>query len=155
MTDQRRNGFCTHCQKRVEVFRPGTNHPLHLLLTLVTLGLWLIPWILHSVKIGGWRCSQCGSKAVNLSSSMGRTPAPRMKRCPFCAEEIRFEAVKCRYCGSELTDSNPTSISSPYANFAVVNQAPPRSRSHGGEFGIAVLETMLDSTMQAVSWVLH
>lgn len=39
------------------------------------------------------------SKDAVVSDSAG------FKKCPFCAEAVRLEAIKCKHCGSTLTTS--------------------------------------------------
>ena len=60
--------FCSQCQKSTLWARAGTNHVLHMLLSLATCGLWLPIWILASVRIGGWRCQSCGHDGFEDSS---------------------------------------------------------------------------------------
>ena len=57
-------GWCYACEQRVLLHRRGVNNLLHFLLSVCTVGVWLIVWILNTLVRQPWRCSQCGSKNV-------------------------------------------------------------------------------------------
>lgn len=54
---------CTACRANTQHLRPSTSHVLHLILALITLGLWIPVWLLVAVSNSTQgQCSQCGKR---------------------------------------------------------------------------------------------
>jgi len=63
-------GFCKKCDKKVKLVRPQpkVTHLLHLVLSVLTSGLWIIIWFIAIIYAYSreYRCNECGSNKVKM-----------------------------------------------------------------------------------------
>ncbi|KRE00066.1 hypothetical protein ASE63_08160 [Bosea sp. Root381] len=66
MGEKTERAYCRTCEAPVLATKQKPAHVLHLLLTLVTLGVWLIVWIVLTLiaSMKSYRCPTCGDRTV-------------------------------------------------------------------------------------------
>jgi hypothetical protein len=83
-------------------------------------------------------CSRCGTPLAQVASAQpasmasGGTAPPDTRLCPFCAEAIRAEATRCRFCRSNLPP-----LAAP-VEIVGGSQAPPALESAQSQPGSAL-----------------
>jgi hypothetical protein len=81
-------GFCRCCREDVLILRHLPLHGLHLLLTCLTIGLWLPVWLWAAHRGRAWHCSQCGRIVLNGAI----TPLPAPVWPPLCRTRRRLDS---------------------------------------------------------------
>lgn len=105
--------FCPVCGRQVLARRTPASNVLHLLLAVVTAGLWLIPWffIATSSRAQTYFCTLCGTPLIGPLAGRGarQTRSARKERvrevklveCVSCGHSNKA-ARRCVKCGADL-----------------------------------------------------
>ena len=67
------------------------------------------------------RCVVCGNDSREMPFSSNNNVDKRI--CPFCAEEIKKDAIKCKHCGSMLSTVSPPPTAQEIVNIQYITNA--------------------------------
>lgn len=90
--------YCRDCEKDTR-HEKNINHILHLLLTLLTCGLWGVIWIFIAVT-EGFHCDQCGRLNSKTELLVSKVNWGSSKKCQFCGA-MEMQANTCMACGMD------------------------------------------------------
>lgn len=62
--------------------------------------MWALPLVACLVLLGAFMWALTAPNAAQLAETLGEHGD--LKKCPFCAEAVKREAIKCKHCGSNL-----------------------------------------------------
>jgi hypothetical protein len=87
MGEKTERAYCRTCEAPVLATKQKPAHVLHLLLTLVTFGLWLFVWAFLTMiaSMKSFRCPTCGDTTVAYTRSLRKEFEGRSK-----SREVRF-----------------------------------------------------------------
>ncbi len=60
MATQQLMAHCSSCDRKTVHLRNRPNHILHLLLSIMTGGIWILVWLMANVFQRGPSCTECG-----------------------------------------------------------------------------------------------
>jgi hypothetical protein len=87
MRSDRIRGYCPHCGHHQLFEKSEIHHGVHLFLSIITVGLWLVSWISIVIghKLRPWRCLQCGWHTPLFGA---REPAPGTEKADRVPEGV-------------------------------------------------------------------
>ena len=94
MSSYRRLGFCAFCESDQTFSRSRMSHGLHIMLSLASLGLWLVPYVavwVHRSRTIRWRCTHCGHRFRVNGQRNGAAGEPKLDTAPQSTNARRID----------------------------------------------------------------
>jgi hypothetical protein len=125
MSIKQSSAYCPVCGRQSLFQKPRINHILHLILSIVTVGIWAIAWVIMGISNSARRprCVTCGAEMPMGGSFKSPVPSPQVQAHiqahPYASQQHPYHAppdpttglappqsqepmAGCRQCGAEF-----------------------------------------------------
>ena len=83
---------------------------------------------------------------ISLNENINKEKQGELKKCPFCAEEIKKEAIVCRFCGKDIPNENDNKLVINNQTENEIKQSSENISDDNKNMEIDRLEKLFDST---------